>query len=478
MTTTAPFVLTIAGFDPSGGAGILADTATVRALNVRAVAACTAITVQNGHSFERCEWTSPDLLLEQVRLMAETYPVRAVKIGIIRHIALVEKIARMLKAKNPEIKIVWDPVLKSSSGYDFHSSAHYHDIPGILEHIDFFTPNHDEILAISGNKVTDSSLRTLAGRCHLVLKGGHRSDRKGVDILYRKDQAPVEFSPEKILPSGRHGSGCVFSSALAAYLALGTPEAEACRLAKKHTYGYLSEYQAHTGKGRIGDMTLQYVSSGATPDEHLRHIETTCAAGVKWIQLRLKEQPEGVVYETACKALEICRAYGARLIVDDSVAVARATGADGVHLGKTDLPPGQARKILGENVIIGGTANTAEDIIRLAGQGVDYIGLGPYRFTTTKKNLSPVLGIEGYSKIAETLAHRGIRIPVIAIGGILEEDITPLLQTGVQGIAVSGMLTAPGNDQEKITGLVKSIENLKYVPEQQFAVVPGTRKHH
>jgi thiamine-phosphate pyrophosphorylase len=114
--------------------------------------------------------------------------------------------------------------------------------------------------------------------------------------------------------------------------------------------------------------------------------------------------------------------------------------ATGVHLGKTDMPPAEARRILGDGFIIGGTANTFEDIRRLTDEGVDYIGLGPFRFTATKKNLSPILGLEGYKDILSRCRAAGIALPVLAIGGITVDDIPALMQTGVSGIAVSSAI--------------------------------------
>ena len=115
-------------------------------------------------------------------------------------------------------------------------------------------------------------------------------------------------------------------------------------------------------------------------------------------------------------------------------------GADGVHLGKNDMPVDEARKILGPDKIIGGTANTIDDIIRLHRQGADYIGCGPFRFTTTKKKLSPVLGLEGYRDIVLKMREKGIDLPIVAIGGITVDDIPAIMGTGVTGIALSGAI--------------------------------------
>ena len=129
--------------------------------------------------------------------------------------------------------------------------------------------------------------------------------------------------------------------------------------------------------------------------------------------------------------------------------IALQVDADGVHLGKNDMPPAEARVKMGEKYIIGGTANTFDDIRGLVMSGVDYIGLGPYRFTTTKERLSPVLGDEGYRAIMEQCRDKGYRTPVVSIGGITFDDIVPVMDCGVSGIAVSGgILNADGAVKE------------------------------
>lgn len=160
-------------------------------------------------------------------------------------------------------------------------------------------------------------------------------------------------------------------------------------------------------------------------------------SGCRWIQLRMKDASDEEVEPVAVKLLKACHDCGATFILDDRVELCKKLQADGVHLGKNDMPVDQAREYLGHEYIIGGTANTFEDIRRLKRQSADYIGCGPFRYTETKKNLAPILGLEGYSHIMLQVKEEGLRIPVGAIGGITPEDVLPILHTGVQGIAVS-----------------------------------------
>jgi thiamine-phosphate pyrophosphorylase len=172
----------------------------------------------------------------------------------------------------------------------------------------------------------------------------------------------------------------------------------------------------------------------------LEQIEGACRAGVRLIQLRMKEASEQEFLEVAKEAVKICGVWGSRLIINDRVEVAAAVNADGVHVGKEDLPVREARRILGEGKIVGGTANTEEDIREHVKGGADYIGLGPFRYTTTKKKLSPVLGLEGYRRVMRKMAEEGVDVPVFAIGGIGVSDVGGLLAAGVYGVAFSGLL--------------------------------------
>jgi len=200
---------------------------------------------------------------------------------------------------------------------------------------------------------------------------------------------------------------------------------------------------------------IYYISQGNTPQEHLENIENVCKAGCRLVQLRLKEIDNGIFFETAVKAQKICRQHETRLLINDNVLVAKQIDADGVHLGKDDLSVTEARKMLGDK-IIGGTANTLEDCLDLIAQKADYIGLGPYRFTETKKKLSPILGLYGYSKIIKALNERDVKTPIFAIGGISKEDFEPLMKTGVNGVAVSGLLTKKAN--KELTEIIESVE--------------------
>ena len=160
--------------------------------------------------------------------------------------------------------------------------------------------------------------------------------------------------------------------------------------------------------------------------------------GCKWIQLRMKEAPLDVVEQTARQLIPLCKEHEA--VLNHYPQLAADLDIDGVHLGKLDMPVSEARLLIGEKYIIGGTANTFEEIQALVRQDADYVGLGPFRYTETKKNLSPILGLEGYARIMQQCREHDLKIPVVAIGGITADDIPALMETGVSGIALSGTI--------------------------------------
>ncbi len=187
-------------------------------------------------------------------------------------------------------------------------------------------------------------------------------------------------------------------------------------------------------------IPLQFITHQTQRHSYEDSARIALAGGCRWVQLRMKDAPLDEVERTGRRIQALCREHKATFIIDDHVELAKQLHADGVHLGKNDMPIREARQLLGEEYIIGGTANTFEDVQRHYEDGSDYIGCGPFRFTTTKKNLSPILGLEGYSDIIRQMREAGIHLPVVAIGGITSEDIPAIMQTGVSGIAMSGAI--------------------------------------
>jgi thiamine-phosphate pyrophosphorylase len=204
---------------------------------------------------------------------------------------------------------------------------------------------------------------------------------------------------------------------------------------------------------------LQYISQGNTIEAQLYNIQKVLDSGCDWIQLRFKTRNTTDLVTLAKAVKEICSSYKATLIINDNVYLAQQIAANGVHLGLTDMGIPEARRILGADKIIGATANTFEDILTHVQNTANYIGLGPFQFTTTKQKLSPILGLEGYRSTLQKLRQKQVKIPIYAIGGITSENVEPLMDTGIHGIAVSGLLTHSDNPTE----LIKHLNEKLYV---------------
>ena len=204
-------------------------------------------------------------------------------------------------------------------------------------------------------------------------------------------------------------------------------------------------------------LSLQFITHYTERYTYLDSVRIALEGGCRWIQLRMKEASPEEILPIALEALALCRKYNATFIIDDHVEIAKQIKADGVHLGKLDMPITEARKTLGKDFIIGGTANTFEDVQMLYKDGADYIGCGPFQYTTTKKNLSPVLGLEGYCHIISQMKKTNIHLPIVAIGGITPKDIPSLMETGITGIALSGSILRAERPIDEMKETIKTI---------------------
>ena len=200
---------------------------------------------------------------------------------------------------------------------------------------------------------------------------------------------------------------------------------------------------------------IQFITHENQRFGYVEGAEMALRGGCKWVQLRMKDATDNKFLSVGRKVAELCHSYNATFLLDDRVHLVAELGADGVHLGKNDMPISEARRILGNEKIIGGTANTFADVQHLAAQGAGYIGCGPFRYTPTKRNLAPVLGLEGYRNILKQMQQAGISLPLIAIGGIVSTDIAALRDIGVSGIAVSGAVLEAADPIKEMKKLIE-----------------------
>lgn len=207
---------------------------------------------------------------------------------------------------------------------------------------------------------------------------------------------------------------------------------------------------------------LQFITDGRDVDSTVAQAAEAIAGGCRWVQIRMKDAADSDVLEAARRILPVARTSGVTVIIDDRVHLVKVAGVDGVHLGKEDMRPAEARRVLGPDAVIGVTVNTLGDILYLDHAIIDYMGMGPFRFTTTKKKLAATLGLEGYRKILSEARSAGVTTPVAAIGGITISDVPSLMAVGVNGVAVSGAISHAENPAAAAREFLKILNQNTY----------------
>ncbi|MEP6930893.1 MAG: hydroxymethylpyrimidine/phosphomethylpyrimidine kinase [Flavobacterium sp.] len=239
MSENRPYTLSIAGFDPTGGAGVLADIKTFEQHQVSGFAVSTANTIQSENQFYDIQWTDLSFVIRSVETLFQNYKIKAVKIGITPSLHYLNQILSTIKLLSPTTKIVWDPVLKSTTKFEFLKITDDLDLHQILSKIDLITPNYNEIeLLFPGFLSKELWIKTEIPTT-ILLKGGHNPAKTGTDYLFQKNEM-TELVPSEKKCFEKHGSGCVLSAAITSNLALNQTKNEACKNAKIYIEKYLS----------------------------------------------------------------------------------------------------------------------------------------------------------------------------------------------------------------------------------------------
>jgi len=467
-----PTILSIAGSDSSGGAGIQADLKAISANGGHAATVVTAVTAQGARGVVEAEILSARLVRAQIGAVFEGAQVDAVKTGMLGSEEIVRVVAEELRSRGPR-PIVCDPVLASSAGYPLlGAEALAVMVRELFPLATVVTPNADEARALTGIEVTTEAEAERAGARLLemgaravLVKGGHLRENPGTDILIGPEGSR-RFPGAWISSRDLHGTGCTYASAIATHLARGLPLASAIGLAKEFvTEAIRWGFPAYGGDGltdpffflRGSTEGARWIArlSGPTPapgreripgvlqvitDETIQsrfsHADLARLAvrgGADAVQFREKRpRSTAELVESARRMAEVLAASGARLVVNDRVDVAAAAGASAVHLGRADLDPWLARRLLERGAIVGRTANSLAEAMRAAALDVDYLGVGPVFGTRTKASPAPALGLDGLREIV-----RSVQMPVVAIGSLTPEDVPDVLAAGARGIAVA-----------------------------------------
>ncbi len=238
--------MTLAGLDPSGGAGLLADIKTFEQHRVYGFGVCTALTVQTASRFISVDWLPLPQIMAQAQPLLAAHTVRYCKIGIMPDVQATQALVRQLKELAPGIHIILDPVLKASAGFTFQASVQQQAWQQLLRDIYLLTPNYNEALLLSGARNGEEAARELSAHCAVLLKGGHRTGKPGYDTLYTAGEEH-QFAPGPGPVWPKHGSGCILSAAITASLAAGLSLIPACANGKAYTENVLSSHSSLTG---------------------------------------------------------------------------------------------------------------------------------------------------------------------------------------------------------------------------------------
>lgn len=243
MQTERPYVLTIAGLDPSSGAGLTADIKAFEQSKVYGLAVCTGLTLQTESEFHSVSWRDLREVKKEMQVLLEKYPVKAVKFGIVPSFDFLLELVSSIKILNPSIQIVVDPVWRTSTGFELNKQ---NISPASFKNITLLTPNVPELEFLAGGINTNDFLKQLLPYTNVLLKGGHAAEKVGTDILYTAD-SQTEFKSSMTEVHAKHGSGCVLSAVITAALAKGKTLEEACGEGKKYIEKFLS-----TNKNLLG----------------------------------------------------------------------------------------------------------------------------------------------------------------------------------------------------------------------------------
>ena len=247
MLFNRPTVLSLAGFDPSGGAGIIADVKVFEQTHVYGLGVCTAITYQNDDEFKGVKWLSLDIILPQIKILFKKFEINFVKIGLIENLDILDKLLKKLFFFNPKIKIIWDPVMQSSTGFEFHKNIDKKKLKRILKKLFIVTPNTEEIKIFGENNDIIKTSSFISNYCKVYLKGGHSKKTLIEDILFENGHIVEKFLSKRIKNGKKHGSGCVLSAALVSNLAKGQSVSNACKNSKIYIQKFLKSNNSLLG---------------------------------------------------------------------------------------------------------------------------------------------------------------------------------------------------------------------------------------
>lgn len=469
-------LLTIAGHDPSSGAGVSADMAAANALGVPACSAITALTIQNSQGVSAVHPVLPKILQAQVEAMLADIPIAAIKIGMIGSRAMVSRLVQILA--DVDVPIVLDTVFKASVGEDLLASgARQVFTTRLLPMATLITPNIPEAEQLTGLSINSREQQLAAAQALLamgaqavLLKGGHFDDALAADVLLERGKPPLWLMAPQLASVHSHGSGCVLASSIAAGLVQGLSLVSAVVQAKARVHGGIAHSQVlGQGVGAVATLGWQphsdhfpWLHAGDAPVAPANPFPTMhqsmgiypivasadallplLQAGCRTLQLRVKSADTDLIKHQIERAVAICQDYDdSQLFINDHWRLAMQAGAFGVHLGQEDwqaLSDADKTRLRESGLRLGLSTHNLAEMAFAHTVRPSYIAIGPLFGTTSKQIDHPAVGLDNLREWVQWLSPA---YPVVTIGGIELKDIAVVKACGVDGIAVIGAVKA------------------------------------
>ncbi|XP_020705036.1 probable thiamine biosynthetic bifunctional enzyme, chloroplastic [Dendrobium catenatum] len=483
-------VLTVAGSDSGGGAGIQADIKACAAACVYCSSVITSVTAQNTIGVQGVYSLAENFVAEQLRSVLSDMQVDVIKTGMLPSPGMITVLCQSIK-EFPVRAVVVDPVMVSTSGDVLSGPS---TLSGFCKELlplaDIVTPNLKEASALLGGISLDTvddmrfaakSIHDFGARNVLVKGGDLPGSSAAIDIFFDGEQFHELCGP-RIMTRNTHGTGCTLASYIAAELAKGTPMLQSVQAAKsfvKSALLYSKDLMIGNGpqgpfdhlfmlKNQLNNYAPKWTFNAnslllyAVTDSRMNKkwarsiteaVKASIEGGATIIQLREKEAETSEFVKKTVDCMAICRSYHVPLLINDRIDVALACDADGVHIGQSDMPAELARKILGPGKIIGVSCKTPAQAMKAWADGADYIGCGGV-FPTNTKQSNPTIGLKGLETVC--LASK---LPVVAIGGIGAGNVQSVMELGVpnlKGVAVVSALF----DQESVATETRRLKSL------------------
>ncbi|OGT35376.1 MAG: phosphomethylpyrimidine kinase [Gammaproteobacteria bacterium RIFCSPHIGHO2_12_FULL_37_14] len=468
-----PIAWTIAGSDSSGGAGVQADLKVFQQLAVHGCSVVTAVTAQHPAAVTAIQYISVENITAQMMAMRDYLPPKAIKIGMLGHEHMIDTIVTFLRSC--QSKIVFDPVMVASSGQSLfkqHQKKYLDQLNKLFPYVDLLTPNLLELSAFLNRPITSyADIEEAAhffierGVKSILIKGGHFQHDKMSQDYWSNGSESFWLASSRYPEKNYHGTGCIYSSAITASLALGYDLKSAIVIAKMYINRGIrlaqpidqnTAYLMHANwpeneidlpivsQTPVTNVPIVFPSCGKKPlglypiVNEYEWLKKLLPTGISTIQLRIKNKTGNALAMEIQKSIQLAMQYSARLFINDHWELAIQYGGYGVHLGQTDLNEMNVSHIKQAGLRLGISTHCYYEVARAHGIRPSYLACGPIFHTNSKPMSFFPQGIAQLQRWRRTLST----YPLVAIGGINESNMAAVWKTGVDGIAMISAITS------------------------------------